>query len=353
MAQALNNGSMDMEYIIANVYGRVMENVHSDISAGRMHSENLMKEFLLVTRDLISSNRMLREQISEIRTRLRNAERINEDLQQTNQALDDMRNRVSTNERLSHQRHQEIQQNLINNQHNGGLGGGTDGDGGAVVEGGDQDVDDGPNVEAQIEELKKNQQKILSRQEDAECKKSVIISGIALQNLLQDQPQHGQFIPRIKAALRMADLDFLMYQVENIKLFRSGALKLTYNNSSQARFQILTLRKWIGDIKRRYRSTDDEIPNRPSDIQMRAAERIKFCIATPRRFNSDRKILQSAAKHLKETHQIRWFDFLVLDNKMVVKACKGTGRNRTYTYIDSEFAREVISGVPQHLRQEE
>lgn len=349
MAQALNNGSMDMKYIIDNVYGRVMADVHSDISAGRTYSEDLMKKFLNVTEDLISSNRMLSEQISEIRTRLQDAERINEDLtgqlQQTNQALDDMR--------LSHQRDQEIQQNLTNIQQNGGHGGGTDGAGDAVVEGGDHDVDDGPNVEAQIEELKKNQQKILSKQDDAECKKSVIISGIALQNLLQDQPQQGQFIPRIKAALRMADLDFLMYQVENIKLFRSGALKLTYNSSSHARYQILTLRRWIGDIKRRYRSIDDEIPNRPSDIQMRAAERIKFCIATPRRFNSDRKILQSAAKHLKLTHQIRWFDFLVLDNKMLIKACKGTGRHRSYTYIDSEFARQLISGVPQPLHQEE
>ena len=89
MAQALNNGSMDMKYIIDNVYGRVMADVHSDISAGRAYSEDLMKKFLNVTEDLISSNRMLSEQISEIRTRLQDAERINEDLtgqlQQTNQ----------------------------------------------------------------------------------------------------------------------------------------------------------------------------------------------------------------------------------------------------------------------------
>ena len=302
--------------------------------------------------------------ISEIRTRLHEAERANAALQaqlrETNQVLDGMRSRLSTSEvqgQHLERRNQELQQEIENLQqvgeHVGGVGQDAAGDGVAGAAGGEgvlmpaeEDQYDHHAIEARIEELQKNQQKILCRQEDVECRKSLIVSGIGLQNLIRGQLQPGQLIPKIKEALRRTGLTFLMDHVENVKLFKNGSLRLTYKDSSCARFQILTLRRWIGEIKARARQD-------PDDFELRAVQKMKFCIVTPKRFHSDRKILQKAAKYLKDTNEIRFFDYLVVDNKLIIKACNGSGRNKIYSYIDCDYAKQVISRFSQPMDQEE
>ena len=353
--------------IVKGIFKAVMDCISEDIrniAADTQGNAATLEELIVDGDEQKRKTSVMTAVISEIRTRLHEAERANIALQyqlrETNQVLNGMMSRLSTSEDQAQdleRRNQELQQEIENLQqvgeHVGGVGRDAAGDGVAGAAGGEgvpmlaeEDQYDHHAIEAKIEELQKNQQKILCRQEDVECRKSLIISGIGLQNMIRGQLQPGQLIPKIKEALRRLGLTFLMDHVENVKFFKNGSLRLTYKDSSCAKFQILTLRRWIGEIKARARQD-------PDDIELRVVQKMKFCIATPKRFHADRKILQKAAKHLKDSNEIRFFDYLVVDNKLVIKACNDSGRNRIYSYIDCEYAKQVISRFSAPMDQEE
>lgn len=165
---------------------------------------------------------------------------------------------------------------------------------------------------------------------------------------MEDGPQIGQYVPRIKSALRLLDLSFLMNQVSSYKLFRSGALKITYENAYFAKMMLSALRRFIGDIKSRYRAIDnlDEEEGRPSELQFIAAQKMKFSIVSHNRFARDRRVLTKAGKYLKNQNLIRFFDLLIINGRMVLKTGRGHGRRRQYQYINPEEAMQIIPHPP-------
>ena len=191
-------------------------------------------------------------------------------------------------------------------------------------------------VTQEVERIRDTQDKIRWKQEDEICKRSIILSGISLNQIMEDRPQIGQYVPRIKSALRLLDLSFLMNQVSSYKLFRSGALRITYENAYFAKMMLSALRRFIGDIKRRYRAVDnlDEEEGRPSELQLRAAQNMKFSIVSHNRFANDRRVLTKAGKYLKNESLINYFDLLIINGEMVLKTCRGHGRRRQYQYIN-------------------
>ena len=149
---------------------------------------------------------------------------------------------------------------------------------------------DAVTITQEVERIKETQEKIKWTQEDEVCNGSIILSGINLNQIMENELQLGQYVPRIKSALRLLDLSFLMNQVTSYKLFRSGALRITYENAFFAKMMISTLRRFIGDVKSRYRAYDnlDEEVGRPSELQFRAVQKMKFYIVSHNRFASDR-----------------------------------------------------------------
>ena len=203
-------------------------------------------------------------------------------------------------------------------------------------------------VTQEVERIRDTQDKIRWKQEDEICKRSIILSGISLNQIMEDRPQIGQYVPRIKSALRLLDLSFLMNQVSSYKLFRSGALRITYENAYFAKMMLSALRRFIGDIKRRYRAIDnlDEEEGRPSELQYRAAQKMKFSIVSHNRFAHDRRVLTKAGKYLKNQNLIRFFDLIIINGRMVLKTGRGHGRRRQYQYINLEEARQIIPHPP-------
>ena len=203
-------------------------------------------------------------------------------------------------------------------------------------------------VTQEVERIRDTQDKIRWKQEDEICKRSIILSGISLNQIMEDRPQIGQYVPRIKSALRLLDLSFLMNQVSSYKLFRSGALRITYENAYFAKMMLSALRRFIGDIKRRYRAVDnlDEEEGRPSELQLRAAQNMKFSIVSHNRFANDRRVLTKAGKYLKNENLINFFDLLIINGEMFLKTCRGHGRRRQYKYINLEEAMQIIPHPP-------
>ena len=203
-------------------------------------------------------------------------------------------------------------------------------------------------VTQEVERIRDTQDKIRWKQEDEICKRSIILSGISLNQIMEDRPQIGQYVPRIKSALRLLDLSFLMNQVSSYKLFRSGALRITYENAYFAKMMLSALRRFIGDIKRRYRAVDnlDEEEGRPSELQLRAAQNMKFSIVSHNRFANDRRVLTKAGKYLKNENLINFFDLLIINGEMILKTCRGHGRRRQYKYINLEEAMQIIPHPP-------
>ena len=203
-------------------------------------------------------------------------------------------------------------------------------------------------ITQEVERIKETQDKIKWKQEDEVCKRSIILSGISLNQIMEDGPPIGQYVPRIKSALRLLDLSFLMNQVTTYKLFRSGALKITYENGYFAKMMLSALRRFVGDIKRRYRAIDnlDEQESRPSELQFRAAQTMKFSIVSHNRFANDRRVLTKAGKYLKNERLINYFDLLIINNAMMLKTCRGHGRRRQYQYINLAEAMQIIPHPP-------
>ena len=205
-----------------------------------------------------------------------------------------------------------------------------------------------PNADTITQEVAQEVKRIKWTYEDEVCKRSIILSGISLNQIMEDGPQIGQYVPRIKSALRLLDLSFLMNQVSSYKLFRSGALKITYENAYFAKTMLSALRRFIGDIKSRYRAIDnlDEEEGRPSELQFRAAQKMKFSIVSHNRFAHDRRVLTKAGKYLKNQNLIRFFDLLIINGRMVLKTGRGHGRRRQYQYINPEEAMQIIPHPP-------
>ena len=205
-----------------------------------------------------------------------------------------------------------------------------------------------PNADTITQEVAQEVKRIKWTYEDEVCKRSIILSGVSLNQIMEDGPQIGQYVPRIKSALRLLDLSFLMNQVSSYKLFRSGALKITYENAYFAKTMLSALRRFIGDIKSRYRAIDnlDEEEGRPSELQFRAAQKMKFSIVSHNRFAHDRRVLTKAGKYLKNQNLIRFFDLLIINGRMVLKTGRGHGRRRQYQYINPEEAMQIIPHPP-------
>ena len=262
-----------------------------------------------------------------------------------NGVIAEMRRRITETEEINVQLRQElqgIQQRDSMARHGHGEEEDRRDTGGAGI------LPDTVPITQEVERIKETQDKIKWKQEDEVCKRSIILSGISLNQIMEDGPPIGQYVPRIKSALRLLDLSFLMNQVTTYKLFRSGALKITYENGYFAKMMLSALRRFVGDIKRRYRAIDnlDEQEGRPSELQFRAAQTMKFSIVSHNRFANDRRVLTKAGKYLKNERLINYFDLLIINNVMLLKTCRGHGRRRQYQYINLAEAMQIIPHPP-------
>jgi hypothetical protein len=266
-----------------------------------------------------------------------------------NGVIAEMRRRIAETEETNVQLRQELQDVMQQRDvmaHPGHGGHGEEEDRGDT--GGGGILPDTVPITQEVERIKETQDKIKWKQEDEVCKRSIILSGISLNQIMEDGPPIGQYVPRIKSALRLLDLSFLMNQVTTYKLFRSGALKITYENGYFAKMMLSALRRFVGDIKRRYRAIDnlDEQEGRPSELQFRAAQTMKFSIVSHNRFANDRRVLTKAGKYLKNERLINYFDLLIINNAMMLKTCRGHGRRRQYQYINLAEAMQIIPHPP-------
>ena len=157
---------------------------------------------------------------------------------------------------------------------------------------------------------------VLQRMEDAENSKWIVITLPDLPRVLNNlNNQHtvlGNVAPVLKRALTL--------NATNYKLQTSGALKIRYPTSHEARRHCHILRRLIGQNQNRLM--------------------IKFSTVLGARHNNERKIFSEAARRLKNDGTITSWDILHMGRRGLIMKTWNRRRRRTFFTLDQ--AREII-----------
>ena len=204
------------------------------------------------------------------------------------------------------------------------------------------------NMIERVDHIKEVQDKILTRMNDLECQKSIVISHIPIMEELQSRNnQHllpGQMVPAIKRALCKLSLEDLT-DANHYKLNpATGALKLTYDSPLEARRKLVCLRSIVGRLKknsREHHETRDHAVLFRMDQRYRIACSMKFSAVIPHRFRLSRSLYQKAAKILKGNGQIQWWECITIQDKLVMKM-KTFDRTSPFKYMTEEEANEIV-----------
>ena len=190
---------------------------------------------------------------------------------------------------------------------------------------------------------------------DNECSKSIILSGIGLTEHLQTRNnQHrnpGRMAIEVKRALHHFGIEELYYNAETYKVYPSGALKISYSSKTNARRQLVYLRRKIGQLKRDARNFHDTLDHEyfyRSNLRYRTACDMKFCLSIPGRFQHEREMFKKAAKILKSRNEIKWWECLMIGEQLIMKA---VNRRNHYKYVSLDEAEEICRGWPGEINR--
>ena len=176
---------------------------------------------------------------------------------------------------------------------------------------------------------------VLQRMEDAENSKWIVITLPDLPRVLSDlNNQHtvlGNFVPVMKRALATLGLEEITFNATNYKLQTSGALKIRYPTAHEARRHCHMLRRLIGQNQNRLM--------------------IKFSTVLGARHSNERKIFSEAARRLKNDGTITSWDILHMGRRGLIM--KTWNRRRLRTFFTLDQAREIIGEERREEMREE
>ena len=165
---------------------------------------------------------------------------------------------------------------------------------------------------------------VLQRMEDVENLKWIVLTLPDLEQRLNNQHLvMGNFVPCIKRALSALGLEQITYNAIGYKLTASGALKIKFISSLEARRACHLLRSIVGQKRAR----GENMP-------------MKFSTILSPRWAQDRKIFSDCAKKLKSSGDIVSWDCAVMGTQGLVMKTWNRRRKRRFFTLDE--AREII-----------
>ena len=175
-------------------------------------------------------------------------------------------------------------------------------------------------------------------EDDLECKKSLLLSNLGIDNVDLMRENH---YPRIKHFLRAKELGFLIdhgaFKVTNVRLYKSGAIKIRYAEEWMAHCQF----KKITDFIKRVKSD----PTFWGERACLTAHNVKFSLVTPPRFSRERRVLASEGMRLKSIGKIKYFDFLVIQGALIMKTFQRLDGYQFYEANGREVKKTHLSSL--------
>ena len=176
---------------------------------------------------------------------------------------------------------------------------------------------------------------VLQRMEDVENLKWIVLTHPDLEQRLNNQHRvMGNFVPSIKRALSSLGLEQITNNAIGYKLTASGALKIKFISSLEARRACHLLRSIIGQIRARGDNTT-----------------MKFSTILSPRWGQDRQIFSDCAKKLKISGEIVSWDCVVMGAKGLIMKTWNRRRKRRFFTLDE--AREIIGQQREEEIREE
>ena len=172
-------------------------------------------------------------------------------------------------------------------------------------------------------------------QNDLECKKSLLISNLGLDNV--DLMRDNHYL-KIRYFLRQCDLGFVLDQRNsNVRLYKSGAIKIRYDQEWMARHTFNTITKWVKEVKGDRDFFTERIYN--------VAQNIKFSICTPPRFSRERRLLATEGMRLKNIGKIKYFDFIVIHGRLIMKTFQRLDGYQFYEAYQNQVKKTAMSSL--------
>ena len=146
-------------------------------------------------------------------------------------------------------------------------------------------------------------------QDDVNAKRSLLVSNLGLDNVDLIRDNH---YPKIRYFLRQLDLGFVFdMKHTHVRLYKSGAIKIRYNEEWMARWTLNRITYYIKRVKEDRQFFGERI--------YRMAKNIKFSICTPPRFSRERRLLAAEGMRLKSTGKVKYFDFIIIHGRLLMK----------------------------------
>ena len=175
-------------------------------------------------------------------------------------------------------------------------------------------------------------------QNDLECKKSLLISNLGLDNVDLMRDNH---YPKIRYFLRQCDLGFVLdsltHRNSNVRLYKSGAIKIRYDQEWMARHTFNTITKWVKEVKGDRDFFTERIYN--------VAQNIKFSICTPPRFSRERRLLATEGMRLKNIGKIKYFDFIVIHGRLIMKTFQRLDGYQFFEAYQNQVKKTAMSSL--------
>ena len=176
---------------------------------------------------------------------------------------------------------------------------------------------------------------VLQKMEDVENLKWIVLTHPDLEQRLNNQHRvMGNFVPSIKRALSSLGLEQITNNAIGYKLTASGALKIKFISSLEARRACHLLRSIIGQIRARGDNTT-----------------MKFSTILSPRWGQDRQIFSDCAKKLKISGEIVSWDCVVMGAQGLIMKTWNRRRKRRFFTLDE--AREIIGQQREEEIREE
>ena len=193
------------------------------------------------------------------------------------------------------------------------------------VEDKDEDETNAEHCEPREPELTGKERKrirsLLKRHEDDEYLKTIVITtGIPTnQTILQ---QIGAW-KMATAKLNTFHLTDMLWAATRIKVFKTGAIKITYSSKHRAEDALRSCSRVVGQSRKNLVCWTEQLDDSAYEEAVRERARrwakFKFTRLLPPRFDNERKKLSTAAIELKSKRKIDWFQFFVVKGSLIMK----------------------------------
>ena len=163
----------------------------------------------------------------------------------------------------------------------------------------------------------------------------MLISNLGLENVDLMRDNH---YPKIRYFLRQCDLGFVLDQRNsNVRLYKSGAIKIRYDQEWMARHTFNTITKWVKEVKGDRQFFTERIYN--------VAQNIKFSICTPPRFSRERRLLATEGMRLKNIGKIKYFDFIVIHGRLIMKTFQRLDGYQFFEAYQNQVKKTAMSSL--------